>query len=402
MKITHLRLRELTGTIEHEEPFWEERLQRPIDIYPQHKARTAAEGYWMPRPLGNGRSRVVSVFLQVETDEGVSGIAGPISHDVAFIIDQQFRPLLAGVNPLATELVWDQMYREAVHGRKGPTMLAISAIDCALWDLKGRWLQQPVCVLLGGPVREAVPAYASMLGYAIEPERAAARTKAFVGQGFRALKWFPRGDPSDGPDGLRRNIDLMAALREAAGPDVDIMLDAWMSWDVPYTVRMSELLLEYRPYWIEEPVMPDKIEQYAEIRERSLVRTAGGEHEYTRWGIKQLLDVRAVDFVQADTYWAGGISELQKIITLGSVYDIPVIPHGHSTPANAHLSAAAPILNVPWIEYLVKWNEIHQHFLMHPIKPVNGVITVSDRPGLDMELDSAKFESEKYLDFSDL
>nr|MBA2467975.1 mandelate racemase/muconate lactonizing protein [Chloroflexia bacterium] len=185
-------------------------------------------------------------------------------------------------------------------------------------------------------------------------------------------------------------------------PDVEIMIDAWMSWDVPYTIRMSELLLEYRPYWIEEPVMPDKIEQYAEIRERSLVRTAGGEHEYTRWGIKQLLDVRAVDFVQADTYWAGGISELQKIITLGSVYDIPVIPHGHSTPANAHLSAAAPILNVPWIEYLVKWNEIHQHFLKNPIKPVNGVITVSDRPGLDMELDPAKFESERYLDFSDL
>jgi L-alanine-DL-glutamate epimerase-like enolase superfamily enzyme len=180
------------------------------------------------------------------------------------------------------------------------------------------------------------------------------------------------------------------------------MIDAWMSWDVPYTVHMSELLLEYSPYWIEEPVMPDKIEQYAEIRGRSLAPTAGGEHEYTRWGIKQLLDVRGVDFVQADTYWAGGISELQKIITLGSAYDIPVIPHGHSTPANAHLSAASPVTTVPWIEYLVKWNEIHQHFLKHPIKPVNGTITVNDLPGLGMELDPGKFETERYLNFADL
>jgi len=397
VKITHLRLRELTGTIEHEEPFWEERLQRPIDIYPQHKARTAAEGYWMPRPLGNGRSRVVSVFLQVETDEGVSGIAGPISHDVAFIIDQQFRPLLAGVNPLATELVWDQMYREAVHGRKGPTMLAISAIDCALWDLKGRWLQQPVCVLLGGPVREAVPAYASMLGYAIEPERAAARTKAFVGQGFRALKWFPRGDPSDGPDGLRRNIDLMAALREAAGPDVDIMLDAWMSWDVPYTLKVAYALAELNPRWLEEPVLPDKIDSCAEIRRRSPVPIATGEHEYTRWGLKALMDAGAADVLQPDTFWAGGLSEMVKICNLASAYDLPVIPHGHSVPANIHLIAAQPENVCPLVEYLVKWNELLQFFWANPVKPVDGMVAVPTGPGLGVELDPAKIESEREL-----
>ncbi len=398
MKITDVRLHQVTGTLPFEGVFWEERLIQPIDVYPEYRARQRKE---MRSTDGKGLP-VSSVFIEIETDEGVTGIGGPTSIDVAFIAFRQFRDLLIGEDPVATERLWDIMYRSAVHGRKGEAMFAISVIDCALWDLRGKWANAPVYQLLGGPIRKEIPAYASALGYSIEPEAAYRQAKAFADEGYKATKWFVRNGPADGHDGIRKNVELIRTLREAVGPDVEIMIDAWMSWDVPYAVRMSELLLEYRPYWIEEPVMPDKIDQYAEIRERSLVRTAGGEHEYTRWGIKQLLDVRAVDFVQADTYWAGGISELQKIITLGSVYDIPVIPHGHSTPANAHLSAAAPILNVPWIEYLVKWNEVHQHFLKNPIKPVNGVITVSDRPGLDMELDPATFETEKYLDFSDL
>ncbi|MEJ7900369.1 MAG: enolase C-terminal domain-like protein [Thermomicrobiales bacterium] len=398
MKITDVRLHQVSGTLPFEGVFWEERLIQPIDVYPEYRARQRKE---MRSTDGKGLP-ISSVFIEIETDEGITGIGGPTSVDVAFIAFRQFRDLLIGEDPVATERLWDIMYRSAVHGRKGEAMFAISVIDCALWDLRGKWANAPVYQLLGGPIRKEIPAYASALGYSIEPERAFKQAKAFADEGYKATKWFVRNGPADGHEGIRKNVELIRTLREAVGPDVEIMIDAWMSWDVPYTVRMSELLLEYRPYWIEEPVMPDKIDQYAEIRERSLVRTAGGEHEYTRWGIKQLLDVRAVDFVQADTYWAGGISELQKIITLGSVYDIPVIPHGHSTPANAHLSAAAPILNVPWIEYLVKWNEVHQHFLKNPLKPVNGLITVSDRPGLDMELDPAKFETEKYLDFSDL
>ncbi len=398
MKITDVRLHQVSGTLPYEGVFWEERLIQPIDVYPEYRARQRKE----MRSTDGAGLPISAVFIEIETDEGVTGIGGPTSIDVAFIAYRQFRDLLIGEDPIATERLWDIMYRSAVHGRKGEAMFAISVLDCALWDLRGKWANAPVYQLLGGPIRKEIPAYASALGYSIEPEKAFNQAKKFADEGYKATKWFVRNGPADGHDGIRKNVELIRTLREAVGPDVEIMIDAWMSWDVPYTIRMSELLLEYRPYWIEEPVMPDKIDQYAEIRERSLVRTAGGEHEYTRWGIKQLLDVRAVDFVQADTYWAGGISELQKIITLGSVYDIPVIPHGHSTPANAHLSAASPILNVPWIEYLVKWNDVHQHFLKNPIKPVNGVITVSDRPGLDMELDAAKFETEKYLDFSDL
>ncbi len=398
MKITDIRLHQVSGTLPFEGVFWEERLIQPIDVYPEYKSRQRKE----MRSTDDTGLPVSSVFIEIETDEGVTGIGGPVTVDVAFIAWRQFRDLLIGEDPIATERLWDIMYRSAVHGRKGEAMFAISALDCALWDLRGRWANAPVYKLLGGPIRKEVPAYASALGYSIEPEKAHERARMFVDQGYKAMKWFVRNGPTDGAEGIRKNVELIRTLRDAVGPDVEIMIDAWMSWDVPYTVRMSELLLEYRPYWIEEPVMPDQIDGYAQIREQSLVPTAGGEHEYTRWGINQLLAAGGLDFVQADTYWAGGISELQKIFTLGSVYQVPVIPHGHSTPANLHISVAQPVTNVPWIEYLVKWNEIHQHFLKFPLKPVNGVITVNDEPGLGMDLDPAKFESERYLDFSDL
>jgi L-alanine-DL-glutamate epimerase-like enolase superfamily enzyme len=399
MKITDVRLHQVSGTLPFEGQFWEERLIQPIDVYPEYRSRNQRKEM---RATDEGGVPITSVFVEIETDEGVTGIGGPTSVDVAFIVWRQFRDILLGEDPIANERLWDLMYRSAVHGRKGEAMFAISVIDAAIWDLKGRWANAPVYKLLGGPIRREVPAYASALGFSIEPERAHERAKMFVEQGFRATKWFPRNGPTDGHDGIRANIALVEALRDAVGPDTEIMIDAWMSWDVPYTISMAEQLLEYRPYWIEEPVMPDQIDAYAQIRAQSPVRTAGGEHEYTRWGINQLLEAQALDFVQADTYWAGGITEMQKIFTLGSVHALPVIPHGHSIPANLHLSVAQPVTLVPWIEYLVKWNEIHQNFLKFPVKPVNGVITVNDEPGLGMDLDPAKIESETYLDFSDL
>ena len=131
------------------------------------------------------------------------------------------------------------MYRSQVHGRKGVAMMAISAVDCAMWDLKGRMLGQPVIRLLGGPTRDAVPAYASTLGYSVEPEQAAAAARGLVAEGYSAMKWFYRHGPTDGREGMAENERLVAPIRDAVGPDVDIMTDAWMSWDVPYTLAMA-------------------------------------------------------------------------------------------------------------------------------------------------------------------
>ena len=396
MKITAVRLRELTGTLQHPKgPFWEERLIRPVDIYPEYETQTAVSANWQPVSTGETTSTIKLTFIEIDTDEGVTGVGGPVSHDVATLLHIGYRKFLIGLDPLATERIWDIMYREGVHSRKGTPMFAISAIDAALWDLKGKYLNQPVHRLLGGPTRTELPAYASMLGYSLEPDRVEKRAKEFAANGYTAQKWFPRWGPSNGRDGIRKNVALMENLRASAGPESDIMIDAWMSWNVPYTLDMAQRLKPYDPRWLEEPVLPDKISQYAEIRANSVVQISGGEHEYTRFGIKELLDVRAVDIMQADTYWAGGISEMQKICILCAAYDIPIVPHGHSVPANVQLSAALSPVDVPYVEYLVKWNEILQFFFKNPVKPVNGIVTVPTGPGMGVEIDPSKIDSER-------
>ena len=377
--------------------FWEERLIRPVDVYPQF---AAAGPEFLPR-AGEGSYRMTSAFVHVETDDGVSGTGGPVPHDQAYLVLRVLAPLLVGQDPLATERLWDVMYRACVHGRKGLEMMAISAVDCALWDLKGRHFGAPVWRLLGGPTRERIPAYASALGYSLEPDRVRERARGFVEQGYGATKWFPRSGPLDGRAGMERNLTLARTLREAVGPDVDIMIDAWMSWNVPYALAFAERAAEYAPHWIEEPVMPDKRASYAEITRRigSAALVAGAEHEYTRWGIAELLQAGAMHVYQPDTYWAGGITEMLKIATLASLHDVYLIPHGHSVPANAHLSFALPPTLVPMLEYLVKWNIVHQWFLRDRVAPVDGHVTPPAGPGLGMELDEDRIESRRELAF---
>jgi L-rhamnonate dehydratase len=397
MKITDVRLFQLRGTMEFPGEFWEERLIRPIDVYPEHKAEGPS---WLEK-LDAGRYRMSSIFLEIVTDDGVTGIGGPITLEYAFIVDTQLKALLVGADPLAHELLWDKMYRSSVHGRKGSTMMAISAVDCALWDLKGKALRTPVYKILGGPTRTEIPAYASMLGFSIHPDRAVDRAREVVQQGYGAMKWFFRHGPADGREGMEQNLDLVQQLRDGVGESVDIMLDAWMSWDVPYTLKMAELLEEYHPRWIEEPVLPDKIESYAKIRAESVVPISGGEHEYTRWGLKQLMDAEAVDVLQPDIYWCGGITETLKIGALASTYDLPMIPHGHSTPATCHVIASQPPTLYPLLEYLIKWNTVHQFFLKTPVHPERGQVRVSqlDQPGIGMELHEAKIREQHELAF---
>jgi L-rhamnonate dehydratase len=393
MKITHVRVFEVEGVLEHEGEFWEERLIRPIDIYPEHKVQPLGEGLELISP---GKYRVATHFVEISTDVGITGLGGPMPLGQAFIVEKMLKPLLLGHDPLATERIWDRMYRALVHGRKGVEMMAVSVVDCALWDLKGKWANAPVYVLLGGPTRTEIPAYASMLGYSLDPELVHERAQDVVRQGYRAIKWFFRDGPTDGVAGIHRNIRLVKTLREAVGPDVDIMLDCWMSWDVPYTLQMSERLAEYQPRWLEEPVLPDKITQYAEIRANSRVPISGGEHEYIRWGHKALLDARAVDVLQPDVHWTGGISEMMKIVALASAYDVPVIPHGNSA-GTVHVLAAWPETTCPLLEYLLKWNEITPFFFKHPLRPVNGKVTLPTTPGLGIELDPDKTAHQKDL-----
>ncbi len=384
MKITNFRFVRVTGTWVYDGPMREERLVRPIDIYPEFR-----QGSNIPAPdPGEEKSYPMQgLFMFIDTDEGISGMYGSISTNEARHIASRFGQILVGENPHAIERIWDKMYRQSIHGRKGETMMTISKVDLALWDLKGKVLGAPVYELLGGPSREKIRAYASMLGHSIEPDWAAKRAKEVVSQGYTATKWFFRNGPADGPEGIRKNLELIRTIREAVGPDVETMFDAWNSWNVPYTLRMAELASQYRPWWFEEPVMPDMIPQYAEIRRRiSGVAISGGEHEYTRWGIKSLLDAGAVDILQPDPTWAGGLTEMIKICALASSEGIPVIPH-HGGMASTQLIASQTITTCPIQEWLIQHGHSGQFFLRHKIEPVNGYIELPVAPGLSMELD---------------
>jgi L-alanine-DL-glutamate epimerase-like enolase superfamily enzyme len=395
MKITHIRLRQVEGVMEQPETLWEERLVRPIDLYPEDQAVGVAT-YPFPE-VAPQKYAMKTFFLTLETDAGVTGIAGPIQEVTAYLIHKILKPVILHADPTDSEKLWDRMYRMAIHGRKGEVMMAISTVDCALWDLRGKWLNVPVYKLLGGTTRDKIRVYASTLGYSLDPALVRERAQRLVAQGYTAMKWFFRYGPWNGREGMQKNLELARTLREAVGPDVDIMLDAWNSWDVPYSIQMAEQLAEYDIFWLEEPVLADKIESYAAIRAMSPIRIAGGEHEYTRWGFKDILKTNAMDVWQPDIYWAGGISEIVKIAALASVADVIIIPHGHSTPANTHVTASLSPSLSPMQEYLLKWNEVHQFFLKHPVKPVHGSITIPQLPGIGMELDESKIEKSREM-----
>lgn len=392
MKITAVKLRRVQGTMTTDGPLWEERLVRPIDIYPEYRARNDFEGGVQ---IDATHYRIAACFVQIETDEGVIGIGGPVPDAVASIVGGRLRAILMGQDPIAGEKLWDQMHRIMVHGRQGDAMLAISVVDCALWDLRGRWLGQPVYRLLGGPTRDSVPAYASMLGFdVLDMGRVRARALEYQKAGYTAQKWFFRHGPMSGPEGMRKNVELVRTLRETLGDDDAIMLDCWQSMDVPYVVALAERIAQFRPAWLEECVMPDRIDSYRRIKDKISIPLSGAEHEYTRWGFRRFIDAGALDVLQPDIYWCGGLSETLKIAALATAHDLIVIPHGHSTPANIHFSLLQSPIHTPYQEYLVKWNDIHQHFLANPLKPVQGMLTPHGLPGMGMDLDPTKIEAE--------
>jgi L-alanine-DL-glutamate epimerase-like enolase superfamily enzyme len=346
----------------------------------------------------NGEIEVSNVFLEIETDAGITGLAGPISDTIAFL-SLKLEDLLVGRDPLETETLWDLMYKREVDGRKGERMMAISAVDCALWDIKGKHYDEPVHRLLGGPTRERLPAYASMFLYDTDPDAVRDRAAEIKERGYTAQKWFFQHGPGSGEEGKRKNLALAEAAREGAGEDHDLMFDCWMSWGRSYALDMVDRLAPYDPAWLEEPVMPDTIDSYADVCEAAPFPVAGGEHEYTRWGFHELLSRSAVDIAQPDTYWAGGVSELEKICTLCSVHDVPVVIHGFSVPTNVQVTAAQSPTVCPMVEYLPRLNMVTQFFFEEPVEPEGGSIPVPDDPGMGIRIDDSKVESETELDF---
>lgn len=385
MRISAVRCFQVEGPANIEAQ--EERQVGMLDIYPHFAAR----------PPAGARDRLTAVYVQVEEAGGAYGIFGPIFPEVVSLIASKLSPLIVGQDPRAGEYLWDLMYRSDRHARKGYLMMAISAVDCALWDLRGKLAGQPVFRLLGGPTRPNVPVYASMLGSSHEPALITTRVREMIDLGYRAQKWFFRYGPNDGLVGIEKNIAMARIVREAAGPTIDLMFDCWMGWDLAYAMRMIERLEPFRPRWLEEAVPADRITEFAQMRGNGRVPIATGEHEYTRWGFLHLLQTGGVDVLQADPDWCGGISELVKIGTLASAYGRHLIPHGHSTYAAAHVIASQPPTTFPMGEYLVRHQPAAQHFHTHALIPEGGAITIPDLPGLGIAIDDAKVDSRRDL-----
>jgi L-rhamnonate dehydratase len=393
VKITEVKVRRLFGTLETSGRFWEERLVRPIDIYPEYRKQGPVEG---GEQADDRHLKISADFLEIRTDEGLVGTAGPIWRESSYLILAQLAAIIVGKDPLAIELLWDQMHRLQVHGRQGHMMIAISAVDCALWDLKGKAFAQPIWRILGGPTRDKAPAYASMLGYAVDDlGKVKERALAYKAKGYAAQKWFIRHGPMSGHEGMKKNVDLVRTLRETLGDDYDIMIDCWQSLNLDYAVDFCSRIQEFRLRWIEECFMPDRVDSHVKLKAKTNIPLSGAEHEYTRWGFKRFIEKDALDILQPDIYWCGGLSETLKIAAYATVHDLITIPHGHSTPIGIHFTLAQSPIHTPYQEYLVKWNQLHMHFLKNPLWPVDGAISPPSAPGANMDLDPAKIEREE-------
>jgi L-rhamnonate dehydratase len=329
------------------------------------------------------------LICEVETDSGIVGIgnAALAPQITKQVIDQYLKPLVIGADPWDIEFLWQLMYRKTMaFGRKGIGMVAISAIDIAIWDALAKSVKQPVYRLLGGRTKSRIPVYASRL-YAMPLEELTREATNYKNEGYKAMKMRFGWGPTDGAAGMQKNLEIVRTLREVVGPDIDIMCDAYMGWNLDYAKRMIPLLEKFNLRWLEEPVIPDDIGGYAELKRFGRIPIAGGEHEFTLAGFQQLIEARAVDYIQFDTNRVGGFTQARKIAALAEAHCIPVVPHAGQMH-NYHLVMAS--YNSPMAEYFPQvdvevGNELFWWIFNGEPKPKDGFIDLpEDVPGLGL------------------
>ena len=337
------------------------------------------------------------LVAELFTDDGFVGLGNAALAPQATkqVIDLYLKPLLIGQDAWDIEWLWQHMYRKTMaFGRKGIGMVAISALDIALWDVLGKSAKQPVFRLLGGRTKTRIPVYASRL-YATELGKLAAEAKRYKDQGYRAMKLRFGWGPADGAHGMQRNVELVRTVRESIGDDIDLMADAYMGWNLDYARRMLPLLEPFRLRWLEEPVIPDDVQGYTQLKSYSRIPIAGGEHEFTLYGFRDLLEARAVDYIQFDTNRVGGITQARKIAALAEAYSVPVIPHAGQMH-NYHVVMAS--LNSPMAEYFPRvdvevGNELFWYIFRGEPSAKGGSIDLDDNvPGLGLTIDEAGLE----------
>ena len=364
-----MRITALKATVVRERVFWAHDVQRTVRIAPPVRSEGSQPSLRMPIPG--------SVLVEVGTDAGLVGLGlGGGGVPGAFVVETYLSPLLRGRDASDPEALWERMYHATIrYGQAGIVLMAISGIDLALWDLKGKALEQPVYSLIGGKAKERVPVYAT--------SRDPAWTKA---QGFAGLKLGSPYGPPHGREGMRKNEAFVASVRDLLGPDIDLMIDCSRRWNVEYTLDMAQILAPYRIAFIEEPLPPYDMEGYGRLcGEIDTTLIATGEHLYTRHAFGHLLAWRGADIIQPDIRWTGGLSEMIRICDLAAKYNVPVMPHRGGMAWSFHLIMARE--NCPLAEGLVLTEAEGERsvFAGEPV-PVDGHLAVSDAPGFGLSL----------------
>jgi galactonate dehydratase len=345
------------------------------------------------------------VFVKVLTDvEGLHGVGEATleykEHTVAQACKELERTLV-GKDPHRIEEVWHSAYRDAYWRGGAVLMSALSAIEMALWDIKGKDLGVPVYQLLGGKVRESIACYANgWFAPAKTPAEFAEKAKLAVAQGFKALKWDPFGSSYLQIDRKQLNeaIECVGAVYDAVKDRADVIIEGHGRFDVPTAVRVGQALGEFDILWFEEPIPPQNLEGLAEVKRRVNVPISAGERLYNRWEFRSLFELKAADFIQPDVSHAGGIMELKKIAAMAEAYHIPICPHNPSGPiANAAtLQLAACVPNFYLLETMSSDVPWRKSISTEEVKFENGEMYISDKPGLGIDINVEEIKKHPF------
>lgn len=344
----------------------------PMSRYPEYRETRSSFGL---NVLG-------SIVVEVESGSGEVGVGVSTGGVPAcWIVENHLSRFVEGQRVDDVELIWDQMFNATLfYGRKGLVLNAISAVDLAIWDLRGRLRQEPVFNLLGGPVRDELVFYAT-----------GSRPDLAKGMGFIGGKMPLLHAPAEGAEGFRKNVERAEQMRSAVGDDFWLMYDCWMALDVQYALELIDVMHEVGFRWVEEFLPPDDYWGYAEVKRRrpNGIMVTTGEHESTRWGFRMLLEMDCADIIQPDVNWCGGLTELVKISALAEARNVLVIPHGSSV-YSYHFVVTRH--HSPFTEFLMmapNSDEVVPMFsplLLNEPVPKNGRMRMPDTPGFGVEL----------------
>jgi len=381
---------------------------------------------WLPTVPVEGLGFRTWVFLEVDTDEGISGIGeasstgGGGSTIVGSMLRNlreskvvtDFRDTIIGENPEHIERIWHKLWRRYTGGGGwgGFVTTLVSGVNIALWDIKGKHLGKPIYNLLGGSIRDKIQLYTHVR--AGDPEEAAKHAEKLVAEGYTAMKtdpFMPEMRPHHrkytsgqiSADGMINGVATISAIRNAVGPKIEILIDAHGNFNVPTAIRICKMLQPYDLTWLEEPVQPESIQALKQVRENVEVPLCVGERIYTRFGFLPILMNRLADYIMPDICWTGGISEMMKIANMAETFHIPVSPHDANGPLNI-LSGAHTMMTVPnfyKLEFISSWIDNYNACISPNLDIREGYLHISERPGLGVELNMEYLEKNSDPDW---